>query len=341
MFEFNEYIKKGFMSLELLKQRLNYRGGNQEKRMIKDKLQSLKKALLYSYQAATAQLSDGREFRCLINPDKNNPAYDNKIISIPYKDICLNSPRIGKQTQGQQEVNLKPGNVFIWKETNTPWLVYLEDLQEDAYFRAEIRKCEAQVTINNKTYAVYIRGPIESSIDWNLKKGITWNSLNYSSVIYITSDENTRSYLERFKTIQIYNTRKQQKKTWRVAGVDQYFGDGIIQVFLEEFYQNPIEKAIIDKQKEEQEASSINEPTENTIYIDGPTKVKQYDSATFNIKNASGGKWYIQQNNIIHDLNSDEDELTLNFDVKVGKFILIYRIDGEEDITLNLQVSAI
>jgi hypothetical protein len=48
--------------------------------------------LLYSYQAATAVRADGREFRCLINPDKNKPAYDNKILSVPYWDHCLNFP---------------------------------------------------------------------------------------------------------------------------------------------------------------------------------------------------------------------------------------------------------
>lgn len=82
------------MSLETMKERINYNGGKeQESRMNADKLRTLKKALLYSYQAATARLTDGREFRCLINPDKNKPAYDNKILSIPYKDVCLNSFR--------------------------------------------------------------------------------------------------------------------------------------------------------------------------------------------------------------------------------------------------------
>ena len=114
------------MSLELLNKRLEYCGGNQEQRMINDKLRTLKKSLLYSYQAATAILSDGREFKCLINPDKNKPAYDNKIISIPYKDICLNSERLGKTSIGEQEIGMKPGDVFVWKETNTHWLVYLE-----------------------------------------------------------------------------------------------------------------------------------------------------------------------------------------------------------------------
>jgi len=112
------------MSIELLNKRLQYHGGNQEQRMIKDKLKTLKKSLLYSYQAATAILQDGREFKCLINPDKNKPAYDNKIISIPYKDVCLNS----SASRGEVEIGMKPGDVFTWKETNTHWLVYLEYL---------------------------------------------------------------------------------------------------------------------------------------------------------------------------------------------------------------------
>ena len=74
---------QGLSNLNL---RLSYSGGNQEGRMQTDKLKSLKKALLYSYQAATAILQDGREFKCLINPDKNKIDYEDKIISIPYKD---------------------------------------------------------------------------------------------------------------------------------------------------------------------------------------------------------------------------------------------------------------
>ena len=98
--------------LDNLNKRLQYQGGNQEGRFIKDKLKSLKKALLYSYQAETAILEDKREFRCLINPDKLKPEYDNKIISIPYRDICLNKVKIGTTSQGEEEIGLKPGDVF-------------------------------------------------------------------------------------------------------------------------------------------------------------------------------------------------------------------------------------
>ena len=63
--------------LDNLATRLQYYGGNKQiNRMNEDKLRSLKKALLYSYQSATAILSDGREFRCLINPDQTKNLFD-------------------------------------------------------------------------------------------------------------------------------------------------------------------------------------------------------------------------------------------------------------------------
>ena len=49
------------ITLDNMYNRLNYNGGTaQQSRMIEHKLKSLKKALLYSYQAATAVLEDGR-----------------------------------------------------------------------------------------------------------------------------------------------------------------------------------------------------------------------------------------------------------------------------------------
>ena len=100
--------------LENLKTRLNYvGGGNQQGRMNRDKVASLRKALLYSYQAATITLSDNREFRCLINPDKLRNDYDDKIISIPYKDICLNSEKEGTTTVGYEEIGVKARGLGI------------------------------------------------------------------------------------------------------------------------------------------------------------------------------------------------------------------------------------
>ena len=325
------------MSLELLNKRLRYQGGNQQERFIKDKLNSLKKALLYSYQAATATLADGREFRCLINPDKTKPAYDNKIISIPYKDVCLNKPRVGKTTEGEEQIGMKPGDVFTWKETNTHWLVYLEAIEEDAYFRSEIRRCDQQVEINKTKYWVYLRGPVETSIEWTQKSQIEWNTLNYSLVMYITADQNTNEYFERFKTIKVIDPRYNKEKTWQVVGVDPYYGDGILQIFLDEFFENSIADAVAaEKQKQ---TSQVNPTNETAALISGPTEVQQYSKAYYEIQNAENGHWYLSWKGQEQDLKSSNKIIPLNVSIgELGVFTLIYRIDGQEDITLDVKI---
>ena len=152
--------------IEDLSTRLNYRGGkDQVPRMNEDKLNALKKALVRSYQSATAVLADGREFRCLINPDKLKNVYDDKIISIPFKDVCLNAPMQGKTSDGQDIIGMKPGDVFTWKETGTDWLVFLQKLEETAYFRAEIRRCKYTVDVDGTEYKCYAARPSTNEID--------------------------------------------------------------------------------------------------------------------------------------------------------------------------------
>jgi hypothetical protein len=81
------------MSSENMKLRLDYYGGNRQvDRMGEGKLRSLRKALLYSYQSATAIVNDKQEFRCLINPNKVTMDLDDKILSIPFEDIELGAP---------------------------------------------------------------------------------------------------------------------------------------------------------------------------------------------------------------------------------------------------------
>ena len=65
--------------------------------------------------------------------------------------------------------------------------------------------------------------------------------MNYSLVIFITADENTNQFFSRFAKIKIKDPRDNKEKTWRVAGVNPYYGDGIIQIFAEEYFENEIE----------------------------------------------------------------------------------------------------
>ena len=191
------------MLTDNLNMRLHYLGGNQQQRMNRDKLYSLKKALLYSYQAATLVNEQGEEFRCLINPDKLKNDYDQKILSIPFEDICLNKEKIGTTTEGLQPTNITTGQVFQWKENGTYWLIYLRNKEETAYFRAEIRRCKEEIEINGHKYKIYIRGPVETTIPWNQKKGDLWNTINYSLVIYVTKNEETLEFFHRFTKLKV------------------------------------------------------------------------------------------------------------------------------------------
>lgn len=306
--------------------------------MYEDKRRSLKKALLYSYQSSTAILSDGREFRCLINSDKNKPDYDNKIISILFKDICLNKRRIGKTIQGIEAIGMKPGDVFMQKETNAHWLVFLQYLNEKAYFRSEIRRCDSEVNINDESYWVYIRGPVETDIIWKQKDQITWNKLNYSLVMFITSDENTNQFFSRFQKIKIKDPRSNIDKTWRVTDVNPYYGDGIIQVFLEEYFENEIED-ILKKQEDEKKQNYENSVDKTAPYIEGPNKIQTYSINSYTIKNASNGKWYLNWFGTQIDLQCESDTLILeNPSKQQGETTLIYRIQEHDDIVLNIKI---
>ena len=330
MFKFNEYIREIDMSLELLNKRLKYYGGNQQQRFINDKERALKKALLYSYQAATAVLSNNQEFRCLINPDKNKPAYDNKILSIPYKDICLNAPRMGKTSEGIVSIDIKTGDVFTWKQTDTHWLVYLQILEEDAYFRSEIRRCDQQIKIGDKSYWVYIRGPVETSIEWTQKSGIEWNTLNYSLVMYITADENTNSYFERFKTVEAAPLDD-------AASFDEPSALDDAASFDEPAPLDDI--ASFDEPAPFDESSPVDE---TAPYISGPLEVSQYSKAYYEIHNAENGNWFIKWKGETKSLNSSLRIIPLNVQIgELGTFTLIYRIQEQNIATLDVNITAL
>lgn len=307
--------------LENMSTRLNYAGGApQIKRMNEDKLKSLKKALLYSYQSATAILSDGREFRCLINPDQLKNEYDNKIISIPFEDICLNQPRVGKTTEGIQLIGLKPGDVITWKETGTDWLVYLQYFEETAYFRAELRRCKYTVDVDGVEYKCYAARPSVNEIDWRVQQKNIWNDIDYNLKMYITKDEKTEAFFHRFTVVKING------KPWEVQAIDNMSSDGIIIIALKEHYQNTIQDKEDEKKKEAAEAvekQSSKIPKKQPIIL-GPNIVYPYDECSYSVENISGGDWVLETTKakII-----DATDTTVDIEITTGRsgnFELIY-----------------
>lgn len=292
--------------LDNLTTRLNYYGGaNQQKRMISDKLRSLKKALLYSYQSATIAVAnddglfddDSLQFRALINDDDLKEDYDDKILSVPYEDVCLNKG-------GIREINLSVGDVFKWVDTDTMWLVYLQYLEEYAYFRAQIRLCENVMELGDRSYWIYIRGPEETSIQWNQKSGVEWNDMNYSLVAYVTRNASTMEYFHRFKTVKITEPFEGgETKTWYVVAVNPYYGDGIIQVFLDEHFENAMQEASNPRVPDEESEDA------DTAHIEGPSYVEPYSEVSFSIVNFEdeSGTWSAEMDGVEYAVRIEQE----------------------------------
>ena len=319
-------------ALENMKTRLDYNGGiAQIARMNADKLRSLKRAMTASYQAATAILADGREFKCLINPDKIKNTYDNKILSIPFEDVCLNASKKGTTSQGIVPINLKAGDVFTWKENGSQWLVYLQRLEETAYFRSEIRKCNKTIEINGNKYPVYVRGPEQLTIDWQKGNLEMFNKENYTLLMYITKNEETLDYFHRFTKIEIDGL------PWEVQAVDSIATEGIIEVSLKETYKNTIEKEI----KEEEEEIII--PEKKDIYIKGFNKTLPYEEYLYEIIGTKDeGVWEISNNKA--KIIGEKNQLQVKIGIitgRSGSFVLRYVREGLDAIELPITIESL
>lgn len=295
--------------LDNLKLRLQYAGGPRSGRLEKGKLRSFEQALCNSYQATKIKsIPYNKTYRCLINPDLLKPDYDNKIISV------------------HNETGFQTGDTFFWPETNTHWIILLQELTETAYFRGYIRRCRYKLTIEDSDYYVYIQGPVELRIPWEQKAGVTWNKMNYSLSMYIAKTDNSLNLLKRFAVIEL------DGKNWRVEAVDSISMAGIIEVELQEDFTNshkdlqiiPVEP-IVD--------SSIS-------HIIGESFVKPYEiekySATLVVEDNevvmhAGGAWSIDKPQLAKIISYNEDN---SIDVKItsgrsGQFTLQYTFEDE------------
>ena len=323
------------MSIDNMKARLRYMGGNQQERMNKDKLYSLKKALYNSYQAATAKLSDGREFKCLINKNKLSTDLDDKILSIPFEDVCLNSPNTDIV-----KTNIKEGDVIEWKENGSHWLVFLQRLEETAYFRADLRRCRYEITLDNgKKYWGYIRGPIEQSMVWMQNSGNYMNKLNRTLNIFISQNEDTLNYFHRFKKVVI------KGRPWEVQAVDDVSTPGIIEVALKEDFSNTPQNDI-DKAVQNSINIDIVDAQEET-YIHGATVVYPYDVKKYEIKNYQWktGTWKIlseSKSKIISLEDIKENSVTVNILTgRSGSFTLGYEVNGQIIASLDVEIKSL
>lgn len=315
------------MSLKDMQTRINYRGGaRQVDRMIADKEHSFKESLWRSYQSATAVLEDGKEFRCLINPNKISMELDDKMLSIPFKDKCLNTNR-------QEEIKVGNGSVIRWKENGTYWIVYSRFLQEIAYFRGLMRQCEnepLEITVNGvkHQFYYYLKGPDEKGINWQNSKHFIFNDLNYAVEMYISNNSITNEFFQRFTKCKI------KGKPYEVQAVDRLSTEGLLAVYLKEDYTNewaaePVEEAPVAPPKQ---------PIINERKITGPAQVYPYDIVQYEALNSAPGAWYLSNKRAVI---REQHGSTVTIEIVTGKsgnVSLIYKCDGMEDMIFNIEI---
>ena len=270
-------------------------------------------------------------FRCLINHDKLKVDYQDKIISIPFMQ-----PPLGENQS--IETDFHNGTVFKWvhgnKEEWTPdtyWIVYMQYSQETAYFRAEIRKADEEIEIitiddegneNTVTYHGWMTGPNETTALWNTKKGVIWNDMNYTKLLYITKDEDTLAFFQRFDRI-IINGKPWQVQAYNESYSTNKLGDaetGIIRVALKETYTSTPQfvKETIQVLDKQQADKQTYDTTHMQGYIDGPAEAAPYDRLIYIAKNLDPAEWSISNPALAKIVSISQDGKTIQVDVITG-----------------------
>lgn len=298
--------------------------------MIKEKWRTLMHALKYSYQACTVQKvqpynevlpydwasENLRECglpqypfdRALINPDKVKQDYDDKIISIDYSS------------------GYEPGDVFEWKKTGTYWLIYLQQITEDAYFRGEIRRCRYRIKFKDEdgnwvsTWAA-IRGPVETQINSIQKNQQRIDEPNLSLNILMPRNEKTLHAFDRYSEFMLNG------KMWRVEAPDDISMKNIIEVNAEEYYIN----SEIDDVENEIAKGLVIEPIDPTpeSEIEGNTFIKPKIAETYTVEEPDG-KWSVLENAPVTLCPSGDTSVTVTWNKVVsGQFTLLWTKDDK------------
>ena len=291
------------MSLETLKMRINYMGGDSLGRIKQQKLNSFYAALKKDYNSRPILTPLGEEFQALINDDNTKPDYDKRFVSVDF------------------DAQLNPGDVFECTDDNTHWMIYLPDLVEIAYLKAEIIRCRYQLTIGENDYWIYFQGPTETAVRWNLKNNITWNDMNFSGTVYIQKTEETEKYFDRFTKLKIDGHR------WQIKVVDTITVPGIIELEVQEYFDNLTED--IPEVKKMDNQTTIFGQT--TVY---PDSIVGYQIGDSLLNDSS--KWTITDNNNVIILETQLNNKICKVHVKEkaeGFFNINY---GETTLKINI-----
>ena len=292
------YYKDTVDNANLMASELETRGGfPQQERMVLDKRKALDHATKYSYQAARIRkVQDSNEVqrcampqplvRALINPNKLKMDYDQKIVSTGFEN------------------GFKSGDIFEWARTNSYWIIILQDLDEIAYFRGEIRRCSYEIKWidedgNECSTFCAIRGPVETKIDDYDRHNILFNDPNYSLDIYMPKNEYTMKRFRRYDKFYLSNAEDPDDKIcWRVEATDSISTPGILEVQATEYFSNntqdDVENGLVGVLIEK--PVDPNPSTEKkVIFITGETFIKPSVEYIYSLGIASNAPWKVDK----------------------------------------------
>lgn len=253
------------MSIKTLAARTQYLGGNQLDRINKQKLRSFQAALKNNYQTRYIKTNSHAAWPCLINKNSLKSDYDKEYISVEYA------------------AGLEAGDTFECLDDGSHWMIYLPIITETAYLRSEIIRCRYTLNVDGEKYWVYFQGPTETDLRWFIKNQINVNELNLSGTIYIKNDEKTKKFFKRFTHLKL------DGHVWEVQVTDAISVPGILELEIQEYYDNPI--AELPEIKLDQE-TPLN-------VIKGQTVVKQDSIIGYMIDNAAYDpniEWEVRDN---------------------------------------------
>ena len=299
-------------ALDRLRKRAGWDGYDiHDKRNVGGKYESFKSVLRDSYQAEWITLNKGEEnesrWRCLINPSRLTEQFDKKVLSIDF------------------ESGVDEGTVFYWDRTGKYWIIGLRQHTEEAYFRGIITRCDYILDVEGHDYWVSVRGPVETSLEEHEKHNQTWNGLNYTMAVEITKDSRTVNYFQRHKIIKMkleypdVDTGEtiEEWHNWKVVATDKYSEDKLIQVYLDEWYDNEMEDNMA--------VDEVDEPDLMQPHISGPATVYVYDTnLSYSIVGLTSGEFVVNSDKVkiisstesscvIDILASKATEFTLSF----------------------------
>lgn len=240
------------MSIQTLGARLQWLGGDNIGRINQSKYMSFQAALKNDYNKRMIKFNN-QSWPCLINSMSGGlkADYDKKYISVDFNS------------------GLKAGETFELLDSGTHWMVYLPVITETAYLRSEIIRCDYTLNVNGQEYWIFFRGPVETDLRWFIKNSININELNLSGRIYIKNDENTRDFFHRFTHIKLAG------HTWEVQVTDSITVPGILELEIQEYYDNSIAEL----------PSILKDETTPINVISGATMTKQDTIVGYAISN--------------------------------------------------------